>query len=75
MKIERTRWIIMRNNRTEILCGMGNHFKFKNINDLDRAPLKTYFSEDKAMSSFLAIPFESTNFEIEIIKATEIIEF
>ena len=27
MKIERKRWVIMRNNRTEIFCGLARHYE------------------------------------------------
>lgn len=34
MKIQRKRWVIMRNNRTEIFCGLARNFNFKPIDTI-----------------------------------------
>ena len=34
MKIERTRYIIVRNNRTEIFCGASKNHSFEKIEEL-----------------------------------------
>ena len=72
--INRIRYVIMRNNRTEILCGMAEHFRFKKINELEKTPIKTYFSEYKAISSFMSIPRWPGNEDIEIVKVREILQ-
>ena len=33
MKIERRRYVVMRKNRTEVWCGLANHFSFRPIAD------------------------------------------
>ena len=45
MKIERKRYVVMRNNRTEIWCGISRRFSFKKIDEINNASIKTYDSE------------------------------
>ena len=73
MKIERERWVIMRNNRTEILAGLARSFYFKPVNQIGDTAIKTYMSEDKALKSFAA-SWHNKDFDIEAVKVTEIIE-
>ena len=51
MKIQRNRYIILRNNRTEILCGLSRQFHFKKIDEVQNAAIKTYNSYKKAESA------------------------
>ena len=51
MKIERDRYIILRNNRSEILCGLSRQFHFKKIDEIANAAIKTYNSYKKAESA------------------------
>ena len=69
MKIKRTRYIIMRNDRTEIWCGVSKHFYFKNISEIGNASIKTYESESRAKASC-----SSRNKDFEVVKIIEIIE-
>ena len=71
MKIERTRYVVMRNNRTEIWCGLARTFRFKPVNELGDTEIKTYRSEKQALSgcsswdnSYEAVPVHMT-FEIK----------
>lgn len=73
MKIQRKRWVIMRNNRTEIFCGLAQNYKFKPIDDIGHTPVKTYLSESKALSSFKSSWFKP-NFEVEAVEIMEIYE-
>ena len=50
MKIERKRYVVMRNNRTEIWCGLAQNYKFKKIDDIGETPIKTYQTNNQAMS-------------------------
>ena len=45
MKIQRKRWVIMRNNRTEIFCGLARNYQFKPVDDIGNTSIKTYRSE------------------------------
>ncbi len=69
MKIERERYILMRNNRTEIWCGLARSFYWKKISEIGNSPIKTYLSETKALSSC-----SSWDNEYEAIKIIETIE-
>lgn len=51
MKIQRDRYIILRNNRSEILCGLSRQFHFKKIDEIANAAIKTYNSYKKAESA------------------------
>lgn len=50
MKIERKRYVVMRKNRTEIWCGLAQHYKFKKIDEIGETPIKTYRTKNQAMS-------------------------
>ena len=73
MKIIRTRYIITRNNRKEIFCGLAQNYTFKAINDLGNTAIKSYQSESTARSSFKN-SWKNLDFEIEIIKVEETYE-
>ena len=65
MKIERTRYVVMRKDRTEIqvlkvskklsenfvLLGPAKNFYFKKLDEVGDTTIKTYASEKKALSS------------------------
>ena len=73
MKIQRKRWVIMRNNRTEIFCGLARSYKFKPVNDIGDTPIKTYLSENKALSSFKS-SWWRPDFEVEAVEIIETYE-
>lgn len=70
MKIERKRWVIMRNNRSEIFCGLARNYCFKPIDNIGNTAIKTYLSADKALSGFES----SWRWSVENVEAVEIIE-
>lgn len=70
MKIERKRWVIMRNNRTEIFCGLARNYQFKKVNEIGNTEIKTYLSENKALSSFESSWYRP-DFEVEAVEITE----
>ena len=51
MQIKRKRYVIMRNNRTEIWAGKTKHFSFRKVDDIEKVNIVTYFSESKARAS------------------------
>ena len=73
MKIERKRYIVTRNNRKEIFCGLARHYQFKIIDDIGDTSIKTYVSKNKARQSFRR-SWYNLNEEIEILPINEIIE-
>ncbi len=73
MKIERKRWVIMRNNRTEIFCGLARHYQFKKVSEIGNTAIKTYLSENKALSSFDS-SWWKPDFEVEAVEITEVYE-
>lgn len=73
MKIERKRWVIMRNNRTEIFCGLARHYEFKPVDNIGNTAIKTYLSEDKALSGFKS-SWRRIEFDFEAVAVNEVIE-
>lgn len=73
MKIERKRWVIMRNNRTEIFCSLTRHNQFKKVSEIRNTAIKTYSSENKALSSFDS-SWWKPDFEVEAVEITEVCE-
>lgn len=74
MKIERERWVIMRNNRTEIFCGLARNFKFKPVDNIGDTAIKTYLSRDKALASFERSWYGPPDFEVEAVRIKETYE-
>ena len=73
MKIERKRWVIMRKNRTEIFCGLARNYQFKPVDNIGDTAIKTYLSENKAISSFKS-SWHRIDFEYEAVEITETYE-
>lgn len=73
MRIERERWVIMRNNRTEIFCGLARNFTFKPIDNIGNTAIKTYRSKNTALSSFDS-SWHRPDFEVEAVKIKEVYE-
>lgn len=73
MRVERERWVIMRNNRTEIFCGLARNYQFKPVNDIANTAIKTCRSENTALSSFKS-SWYNPNFEVEAVKVKEAYE-
>lgn len=72
MKIQRKRYVIMRNNRTEIWGGGARNFHFKPVNDIGDFAIKTYRSLKQAESS---CPYWHDDFEVvPIIETFESVE-
>lgn len=69
MRIERKRYVIMRNNRTEIWCGLAKNFYFKKVNEIGDTSVKTYLSEAKARNSC-----SSWDRDFEVVPVLEIID-
>lgn len=69
MKIERIRYVIMRNNRTEIWCGLARSFHFRKLEDVGKDSIKTYNSRTKAEASC-----SSWDDDWEVVEVKEIIE-
>ena len=73
MKIERTRYIITRNNRKEIFCGLARNYNFKAIDNIGDTHIKSYANKNRAKVSFENSWFP-IDFEYEILPVKEIIE-
>lgn len=71
--IERTRYIITRNNRQEVFCGLARNYTFKKIDEIGDTMLKTYATKNKAKSAF-ETSWWGIDFEYEILPVKEIIE-
>ena len=52
INIKRDRYIITRNDDTEIFCGLARHYKFVKIEELGDTILKSYSTRNKAISAF-----------------------
>lgn len=69
MKIERKRYVVIRNNRTEIWCGLSKRFHFKPISDIGDVAIKTYRTKNQALSGC-----SSWDRDFEVVPAVETIE-
>lgn len=70
LRIERTRYIVMRRNRTEIWCGLSRElFHFVKVNELKDTAIKTYRTAKQAESDC-----SSWDRDFEIVECKEIIE-
>ena len=50
LRIERTRYVVMRRNRTEIWCGLSRKFHFVKVDELKDTAIKTYRTAKQAES-------------------------
>jgi hypothetical protein len=73
MKIQRKRYIITRNNDTEIFCGLARHYEFKKIDEIGNTSIKTYASREKARASF-ELSWSYIDFKYNILEVVETIE-
>lgn len=69
--IKRKRYVVMRNNRTEIFCGLARNYMFKPVNDIGDTAIKTYLSEKKAKSSFFSSWSNAEKESYEIVPVWE----
>lgn len=68
MKIERKRFVVMRKNRTEIWGGCARNFSFRPIDNIGEFAIKTYRTENQALSSC-----SSWDRDFEVVPITETI--
>lgn len=75
MDIERTRYVVTRNNRTEIFCGASRNHSFEDINDIQnkKISIQTYATEKIAKSNFER-SWWNIDFDYEILKVNLKIE-
>lgn len=72
MKIVRNRYVVMRNNRTEIWGGCAKHFYFKPVSDIGDFQVKSYRSEAQAWASCSS---RDENFEVvPVVETIEVLE-
>lgn len=69
LRIERTRYVVMRRNRTEIWCGLSREFHFAKVDELKDKAIKTYRTEKQAESGC-----SSWDRDFEIVECKEIID-
>ena len=67
MKIERTRYVVMRNNRTEIWCGLAQHYHFVKVDEIKDVAIKTYRTRKQAESGC-----SSWDRDFEVVECKEI---
>lgn len=73
MKIQRKRWVIIRNNE-EIFCGLARNFTFKPIDNIGDTAIKTYLSKAKAEAGFIKswwMPDKENWEAVEVIETIE----
>ena len=72
MEIERIRYIIVRNNRTEIFCGASKNHSFEKIEELKnkKTSIQTYATKKLAKSRF-EHSWWNIDFDYEILKVSE----
>ena len=67
IRIERTRYVVMRNNRTEIWCGLSKHFHFVKIDEIKDVAIKTYRTKRQAESGC-----SSWDRDFEVVECKEV---
>ena len=67
VRIERTRYVVMRNNRTEIWCGLSKHFHFVKIDEIKDVAIKTYRTKRQAESGC-----SSWDRDFEVVECKEV---
>lgn len=70
LEITRERYVVVRNNRTEIFCGTNRNFEFRKIDQLGNVQIRTYQSYNMANKSFEK-SWERINFDYEVIKVKD----
>lgn len=75
MDIERTRYVVTKNNRTEIFCGASRNHSFEDINDIQnkKISIQTYATEKIAKSNFER-SWWNIDFDYEVLEVKERIE-
>ena len=73
MKIQRKRWVIIRNG-DEIFCGLARNFTFKPIDNIENTAIKTYLSEAKAEAGFRRSWWKADRENWKAVEVTETIE-
>lgn len=68
MIITRKRFVVMRNSRSEVWCGLSKHFYFKPISEVKDTSIKTYRSQAQAEAGC-----SSWDRNFEVVPATETI--
>lgn len=68
MRIERKRYVVMRNNRTEVWCGLAKNFSFRPVSEIKDVSVKKYRSEAQARSGC-----SSWDRNFEVVPVIEII--
>lgn len=72
MKIVRRRYVVMRNNRTEIWGGCAKLFYFKPVSDIGDFQVKSYRSKAQAQTSCSSW---DKNFEVvPVVETIEVLE-
>lgn len=74
MKIERKRWIVMRNNRTEVLCGLARAYEFKPVDQIGNTAIKSYRSEKQALAAFWTHYFIRNVEVVPVLESVEVLE-
>ena len=69
LRIEMTRYVAMRRNRTEIWCGLSREFHFVKVDELKDTAIKTYRTAKQAESGC-----SSWDRDFEIVECNEIID-
>lgn len=71
INFSRLRYIIRKYGTNEVLCGNARNFKFKDIDKLGDAPIKTYRSPTQAKTAFKC---QMWHFDMEVVPVMETFE-
>lgn len=74
INIKRERWIIVLDNK-EVFCGLAKNYWFKPLDNMGNTSIKTYRSEETALSAFKKSWFHPENMiQTGRIRAVKVIE-
>lgn len=74
MKIQRQRWIVVRNSDNKIFCGLARNYQFKSVDEIGNTAVKTFLSEAKALSAVKSSYHGYSSNDITVIPVMETIE-
>lgn len=63
----------MRNNRSEIWCGLANNYRFKPIGNIEKSAIKTYSNKGQALEAVRHRREVNTS-DVEVVPITETYE-
>jgi len=74
--INRERYVISRKqgNEIEYFCGLARHYDFKTVEEIGNSSIKTYMTQNKALSAYMSSWWNAKTEDVEILRVNERVE-